>query len=182
MKDIAASFIQTKYTQKMLKEYGFPLVEHAFNVDLSKNTEAIEVLKHILLKYPATLLYLLLHPKEALTYETVLGDYNKFMWAAPDLYQIFLPPFQELLKNVDNEIILANYFLKMHDIMGLAMFHQTSSPSIVDIEKLREVNTKSLAIALTPEVLGKLGYKIIDIAKMKGYVDTKISKKKKGEG
>lgn len=168
-KDCAVPFMQTKYAQKMIKEHGFPLVERVFNIDLSEDTEVVKVLKNIILKYPGSLLYFLLESDASKIrgLEAIAGDYIKFMWIAPELYQLFLPSFKDLLKNIDDEISLANYFLKTHN----SLFHpELSSPSAVDIEKLREITLKSLVYAFTPEILHKLGGDLVNIATLEGYI------------
>lgn len=60
--DLAVPFMRTEYTQRMVNEHVFDLMENKFGVDLS-NGELAEELKDLLLKYPSALRYLLSLPK-----------------------------------------------------------------------------------------------------------------------
>lgn len=57
--NIAFSFVQSEYTQRMIKEHVFPLIKQKFKTDLSKSEE----LKFIVLKYPPVLDWLLSYLK-----------------------------------------------------------------------------------------------------------------------
>ena len=177
VKDTAASFIQTKYTQKMLKEHGFPFVEHVYNVDLSKKTEATELLKEMLLKYPAPLLLLLLYHPEKAEIEGGLNDSKKFQAFAPMIYTPFLPLFQYLLDKIDDEILIANYYLSMNALTKFVrLYPESILPSADDLEKLLEINRKTLEKALTPEVLENMTKLLAQI--QVGF--EKIAKKREG--
>ena len=56
--DLAIPFMRTEYTQRMVKEHIFDLIEKKFDIDLSTGEAAVEDLKDLVLKYPFALLYL----------------------------------------------------------------------------------------------------------------------------
>jgi hypothetical protein len=60
--DLAVPFMRTEYTQRMVNEHVFDLIEKKFGMDLS-NGESAEELKDLLLKYPSALRYLFSLPK-----------------------------------------------------------------------------------------------------------------------
>ena len=63
--DIAFPFMQTKYTQKMIKEHVFDLIVRDFSIDLSKEGNIEDLIKKILTKSPSVLKYVLTgRPKE----------------------------------------------------------------------------------------------------------------------
>ena len=155
--NLAVPFMRTEYTQRMVKEHVFDLIEKKFGMDLS-NSEPAEELKDLLLKYPSALQYLF-------SFQKITEEGEKDV--IPDVTAVakgtylghFISPFLSAIPKRGKDSVEVLYLvLSTFTLMELDV--HTKWRNMFDEEelaKLRGLNDKALtSLTSQPGVLEKL--------------------------
>jgi hypothetical protein len=122
--DLAVPFMRTEYTQKMVKEHIFAMLEKRYDIDMSTNEPTVEDLKYLVLTYPSSLIYLFQLPK---IYEKgdkeVFPDMSSYIKGLPQ--GVYFSAVRSLMPlRGQDSVLLLNTALSLLVFMHLDMYPQ----------------------------------------------------------